>query len=232
MLTKSIFMAVFLTVPIALSAGPAAGGDDEAGGGNLPPTVGFAQPLDGQVFEAGVNLDVVVDADDPDGSVANVELYLDGQYVRRENRSPYGWAAGRDAEFQNMAPGTYTLTAVATDDLGAKARTSASITIGEAAGGNHPPTVSFAQPLDGQVFDAGVNLDVVDDADDPDGSVANVKLYLDGQWVRREGVWPYEWSASEDAVFKNMAPGTYTLTAKATDDLGAIAQASASITVD
>ncbi len=92
--------------------------------------------------------------------------------------------------------------------------------------------VDFAQPLDGQVFDAGVNLDVVVDADDPDGSVAEVKLYLDGQFVRRERVSPYEWPASKDAVFQNMAPGTYTLTAVATDDLGATAQASASITVD
>ena len=76
-----------------------------------------------------VNLDVLVDAEDPDGIVANVKLYLDGQFVRRDNTSPYEWRASRNAEFQNMAPGTYTLTAVAADNSKTTAQASASITI-------------------------------------------------------------------------------------------------------
>ena len=84
--------------------------------------------------------------------------------------------------------------------------------------------MGFAQPQDGQVFDAGVDLDVVVDASDPDGGIANVKLYLNGQFVRQEKVFPYEWPSSQDPVFRNMAAGSYDLTAVATDNLGPLAK--------
>ena len=44
----------------------------------------FAQPQDRQAFGPVVDHHVVVDASDPDGGIANVKLYLDGQSVRRE----------------------------------------------------------------------------------------------------------------------------------------------------
>ena len=45
MLTKSIFMAVFLTVPIALSAGPAAGQTSSGGSGKCKHTTVNCTPV-------------------------------------------------------------------------------------------------------------------------------------------------------------------------------------------
>ena len=60
--------------------------------------------------------------------------------------------------------------------------------------GNVPPTVSITTPADAQSFPNGSDIYVVATASDSDGSVVSVDLYLDGQFVRQEGLAPYEWN--------------------------------------
>ena len=98
---------------------------------------------------------------------------------------------------------------------------------------NMPPTVTFATPSNGATLDEGADMYVEVNASDTDGSVASVKLDLDGALVRQENNAPYEWGADGqgDTVLENMAAGTYTLQAIATDDDGATASASITVTV-
>ena len=204
-----------------------------SGGTNAAPTVSIASPQNGATIAAGTNLHVQANAADSDGTIANVKLYLNNQFVRQEGAAPYEWGAAtqNDPLLQNMAAGTYTLKVVAEDNLGATAEASVTITVG--GGSNQFPSVGFAQPANGATVPVGTNLYVKANASDSDGSIANVKLYLDNQLVRQESLAPYEWGASgqNDPLLQNLAAGTHSLKAVATDNLGATAASTITITV-
>ena len=71
-----------------------------------------------------------VDASEPGGSIANVQLFLNGTLVRQENGAPYQWNdASQDVPLQNLAEGAYTLHVVATDNSGNKGESSIQITV-------------------------------------------------------------------------------------------------------
>lgn len=90
---------------------------------------------------------------------------------------------------------------------------------------NDPPSVSFQSPSDSQ-FEEGASLGVVVNASDSDGTVTNVKLYLNDVLVRQENAAPYTWGTAggQDASLLNMAAGNYQLKAVATDNDGATSE--------
>ncbi len=83
------------------------------------------------------------------------------------------------------------------------------------------PVVEFTTPADGDVLNVGDDLPVIVSATD-DGSIANVRLFLNGIFVRQENVVPYEWAApgQQDDILRNLDSGSYTLRAVATDNNG------------
>jgi fibronectin type 3 domain-containing protein len=83
-----------------------------------------------------------------------------------------------------------------------------------------PPDLSFNEPADGTAFLLGESFAVQVAASDRDGSIANVKLYLDGQLIRQENGAPYDWSSGADAALRDLPVGSYTLEAVAEDDDG------------
>jgi hypothetical protein len=209
---------------------PPAGGTS-----NVAPSVSFTSPANGATVAVGTNLHVQVNASDSDGSIANVKLTLNGQFVRQEGAAPYEWGAAtqNDPLLQNLAAGTYTLKAVAQDNLGATKEASIAITVGSQGTGNTPPTVGFSQPANGAVLPVGADLYVLANASDPGGSIANVQLFLNNQLVRQEGIAPYEWGAAgqNDPLLQNLAAGTFTLKVVATDNAGATGSSTITITV-
>lgn len=193
------------------------------------PMLSFVTPTDGQVFPNGTSVVVEVNATDSDGSINNVELFLDGNFVRRESIAPYQWGlpTQNDPELANMSPGTYMLKAVATDNEGKMNSDSISFTISnDGVGSNIPPTVSFTTPTDGQTFQEGANLSVEATASDSDGTITGVEFIFDGMSQGTDNTAPYQWTVN------NLATGTYTLQVIATDDDNATAQESISITVN
>ena len=84
--------------------------DDET---NAAPSVALTSPVDGAVFADPSNLVIAADAADTDGSVVRVDFLANGQLVATDTNAPFvvTWAG--------MMQGTYTLTARATDNLGA-----------------------------------------------------------------------------------------------------------------
>ena len=80
---------------------------------NTPPTVEIDTPLNNSVFEEGVDIRYSANANDADGSIQTVEFFIDGELIRTERLFPYN---GTMSGFDN---GTYTLTAIATDNDGA-----------------------------------------------------------------------------------------------------------------
>ncbi|MEM8981793.1 MAG: Ig-like domain-containing protein [Pseudomonadota bacterium] len=205
---------------------------------NQAPSVSFNQPADSTSVSEGASVHVVVTASDTDGTLTHVRLSLDGALVREDTTAPYEWGTpgtADDALLRNLAPGSYTLMATARDDDGAESSVTRSFVV--TAGQGSPdgaPTISFTQPMDGQSFSAGSSVHVIANATDTDGSVSNVRLLLNGSLVRQENVAPYEWGSpggTNDPALQNLASGSYTLTAIATDDAGLESETQIAFTV-
>lgn len=81
------------------------------------PAVSF-EKIDLEAFApVGSDFSVEVNASDPDGEVAYVELFVNNQLVSRQTEAPYLWNdQGQDALLSNLSNGTYTIKAEATDD--------------------------------------------------------------------------------------------------------------------
>ncbi|HXJ55161.1 MAG TPA: Ig-like domain-containing protein, partial [Verrucomicrobiae bacterium] len=103
------------------------------------------------------------------------------------------------------------LSAVATDNLGAKATNSVSIVV------NNLPTASFSSPGNGASFVAPANITLMARANDTDGSIAKVEFFEGANKLGEDTTNPYSFD------WNNVGVGTYILTVKATDDRGATA---------
>ena len=89
---------------------------------NSAPSVSLTSPAGGATFTAPANITLSANASDSDGSVARVDFYAGTQLVGTDYASPY------TVTWSGVPAGTYSLTAVATDDRGA-ATTSAAVTV-------------------------------------------------------------------------------------------------------
>ncbi|MGA1979112.1 MAG: glycoside hydrolase family 9 protein [Sedimentisphaerales bacterium] len=92
---------------------------------------------------------------------------------------------------------------------------------------NNPPTVSITSPADGATFTAPANITINAEASDSDGNILSVAFYAGSTLLGSDTTLPYSY------IWSNVAEGSYSLTAKATDDDGAVTTSSAvSITVN
>ena len=80
---------------------------------NQPPTVAITSPASGAAFDPPASITINASASDPDGSIAGVDFYNGSSLISTDTSSPYS------ATWTNPPAGTYTLTAVARDNLGA-----------------------------------------------------------------------------------------------------------------
>src|SRR5206468_6289258 len=77
----------------------------------------------------------------------------------------------------NVPAASYSLTARATDNLGATGTSSPAVSITVSASTNIPPTVAITAPANAAVFTAPANITITADASDPDDSIARVDFY-------------------------------------------------------
>jgi len=110
---------------------------------NVPPTVSLTNPTNGAIFSATADILISAIAADRDGSVAKVEFLQGNTKLGESAASPY------TITWTNVAAGTYTLTARATDNLGAITTSSpVTITVNQAV---FPPRI-IVQPQSQDVF--------------------------------------------------------------------------------
>jgi len=178
-------------------------------GGNVPPTVDITSPVNGASTTLGGSFALTADADDTDGTVALVEYFANGGKVGQATAPPYSltWVPA--------AVGIYVLTARATDNLGAMT-TSAPITPVTVTATNASPTVAIATPANGASIALGASFALTANAGDVDGTVALVEYFANGGKVGQAATAPYS------LTWVPAAPGSYVLTARATDNLGAM----------
>ncbi len=181
---------------------------------NSPPTVAITSPADGAIFNAPASFTIMATASDTDGSVTQVEFFRGASSIGIDAISPY------TATLNDLAAGTYRISAVATDNAGAKATNSITITV------NALPVVKITNPTDGLVVAAPASITVQADASDSDGSIAQVEFLSGSASLGVDTSSPY----SIPTV--SLASGTYTLLAVATDNRGAKATNSVNIIVN
>ena len=214
---------------------------------NLPPRVAIVAPPDGSVFYTPTNVEILAKAGDLDGNVTNVEFFagatdlgpgtplvLDPPGVNGVTGLVYLF------NWQNVPPGNYPLTAVATDNGGAST-TSAVVNISVFKGPppNQPPVVRMVSPANGATFFAPINIPLYAYANDPDGSVSSVEFFADGNSLGFGQTVPVATPLTPDyiivggpvppvyptnlflLVWSNAPVGVHILTAEATDNDGA-----------
>jgi hypothetical protein len=76
----------------------------------IAPTVSITAPANNAVFAAPATVNIAATANDPDGSVTKVEFYRGATKLGEDTTAPYEYIA------TGQAMGSYTLTAVATDN--------------------------------------------------------------------------------------------------------------------
>ncbi len=85
---------------------------------------------------------------------------------------------------------------------------------------NNPPSVNITSPADGTEFTEGDNVMIYADASDADGSVTKVEFFRDGTKIGEDTSYPFS------VTWNNVPQGSFTLTARATDNDGAAATSS------
>jgi len=185
------------------------------------PTVSLTIPTNGAVFYVTLNgsTNITLTATAADNiSVTNVAFYSGANFLGQKTNSPYSIV------WTNVTWGTYTLTAKATDNLGASTVSSqVSITV------DILPTVSLTSPVGGAYFSISpTNVTVTATASDSDGTITNVGFYYSStNFIAQVTNSPYTFAWS------NVNGGNYALTARATDNRGgATTSAVVNITVN
>ncbi len=90
---------------------------------NNPPSVTVTNPASGAVFAAPANVTIQATATDSDGSVTNVQFLVGATVLTNKAVAPFSVTAS------NLVAGSYTLTAIASDNSGAKATNAVTISV-------------------------------------------------------------------------------------------------------
>jgi len=201
---------------------------------SLPPRVRIIDPEKGELILGPTNINICASAYDPSGTIASVSFYEGTNFIGTVSNSPTIWVTNsrcvfplRQSEYcitwSNTAPGSFTLTAAATDVSGISA-TSAPVTVTVVT--DLPPVVKILEPESGEKHYAPANVTIYAGAYDADGSIASVQFFsgatslgtaTNGYVITNEcGVVETVYSVT----WSNAPVGKYLLDAIATDNVG------------
>jgi len=189
---------------------------------NNNPTVIITSPINGTGFTTPASINIIVEANDLDGTVTKVEFYNGSLKLAEKSTPPWSYT------WNNVQAGSYTITAVATDNDGAKTTSAVvSISVSNSTPTNRPPSISISSPASGTTYSAPATVTITANATDPDGTVSRVEFYSGSTKLgeKTSSPWSHTWN--------NVQGGSYSLTAIATDNSGAkTTSAAVSITVN
>jgi hypothetical protein len=185
---------------------------------NISPTVVITSPGNNSTFAAPAIITITADAFDPDGTIALVEFYNGMTRLGSKSSTPF------NITWNNVVQGTYSITAVATDDIGAKTTSPAISVLVSGTTTTNPdnqlPSVAISNPTKGNNFDAPADIDIEVIATDPDGKINKVELFNGTEKIAELTSSPYSFT------WKSVNSGTYQIKAFATDNSNATATSS------
>jgi YD repeat-containing protein len=179
------------------------------------PSVEVRSPEPGSAFTAPASITIEADAVSSIG-LSKVEFFRNGVKLGEDASAPYSFA------WANVAAGTYSLTAKATDHNGA-ATTSYPVSI--TVSNNAPPTAQLTNPAANTTFGQDSQITLGAAAADADGSIAKVEFFAGATKLGEDTTAPYSF------VWTGAPVGGHSLKAVATDNLGATG-ASAAVNIN
>jgi|GEM_PF-4060695 len=185
---------------------------------NQAPTVNITSPVTNASFNAPASITINATAFDADGTITKVEFYNGSTWLASDFTAPYSYT------WNNVPAGVYNITALAIDNQNGTASSTRNNIAVIAA--NTPPTVSLTSPAANASFNAPATVTISANAADANGTVSKVEFFNGTTLLNTDNSAPYSYS------WTGVAAGTYSITAKATDNQGAVTTSSAvSITV-
>lgn len=172
-----------------------------------PPTISLALAGGGSSATTSSVRYLVATASD-DGAIDYVEFFANGASLGQVNTAPYVWPFNVPA-----TPGIIQFTAKAVDNAG-NATTSSAITLNVSPAIGEPPTVSLISPSANSFLGVNSTVTISANATDADGTVTQVQFFQNGTSIATDTTAPFSTS------WTPTTPGTYTLTAIATDSRG------------
>jgi len=180
-------------------------------------TFAYVSPLDYVVpiAEAGDNVSVLLPSNtttldgsasfDPEGAV----LTYAWAQIYGPSTVTYDDATSSQPEISNLVEGIYKFYLTVSNGL---YESDDEVLVIVSNDGNLAPSISITSPQDNASFKEGQSITIEASATDIDGTIELVEFYADGQKIGDDANAPYSFQWDDVDV------GTYTLTAKATDD--------------
>ena len=188
---------------------------------NKSPSVVISAPAGGTTLAAGTAVTITATASDPDGTIAAVEFFANGTPVGRDTVAPYS------ATISAPALGTYSLTAVATDDKGSTAvSTPVAITVAAQASTALPKAIAFTVSTDHDTLVSHYLLEVFAATATPGTTAPVATMDLGKPAANTSG----EASVDCSAFFQALPPGNYQATVTAVGSSGSARSAPVSFT--
>jgi chitinase len=170
----------------------------------------LSAPANNAVFAAPASITLSASATDAVGRIVKVDFYQGASLIGTATSAPFSFT------WTSVAAGQYSLSAVATNDAG-QSTTSAAVAIAVDAA----PTVSLDAPASGALFTAPATITLAASAADAVGRVTKVDFYQGATLIGSASASPYTFA------WTNVAAGSYSLTAVATNDAGQSATSAA-----
>ena len=222
---NSILLIGILAITFGCTKNNPDGNGGSGSSNNAAPTCTITSPQNGATFSLSDNIQVTVSAIDPDGTIAEVKLSIDDMEFQTATSSPYNFTLTSGI----VSSGTHNIKAVAKDNNGATAESSIVIIIsGNPSGSNAAPTCIITAPQDGATctYDENINVSVF--AEDSDGTIEKVSLYIDNVGYSEMTSFPYNFTIPSGVL----SPGAHTIKAIAKDNGGSNGESSVSITIE
>ena len=182
---------------------------------NHLPTVALTEPVDGASFNAGAVRRIEATAADKDGAITKVQFFAADTLLGEDSEAPFefDWTPSTAADV--------VLTAVATDDREGQSTSNAvRVTV---LPPNVGPEVVITSPSAGKGVSVGSTMKVSVTVSDSDGDVTQVEFLSGDESLVKRSEAPYE------VDWRLAKPGLQSLTVKATDNDGAVTEATVTV---
>ncbi len=182
---------------------------------NVAPTIAITAPANNTSTTAPASFNITADAIDSDGSIARVEFFQGSTKIGEDTTAPF------EQSVSGLLVGSYAFSAIAVDNLGTVTLSSV---VNVTVDASTPPVVSITAPASNATFDALATISITADASDADGTVSKVEFFNGATKLGEDTTAPYSYD------WTGVITGSYTLTARATDNANT-STTSAAITV-
>ncbi len=173
-------------------------------GAGSPPAVAITSPTNNASLFAPASVTIMATASDADGTVTNVDFFVDGVKLGQKTTLPY------DFVWNSPTIGAHVLTVTAKDNAGGSSSAQHSIVVYDAVG---TPLVQITNPTNNSSFAAPVNISVSASATAANG-VTNVEFYFNTTKIGEDPTAPYNFTSN------NVFAGSYALRAVAVNATG------------